>query len=254
MPQIFRDIPQRSKDWFALRRGRICSSHVGDLVDSDGNLKRGRSKGDSIGQGVRSYVAQLVSERISGYIELDTFSSAAMEYGVQHEAAARAALEFQTGLTFVNVGGCLSDCGRWWASADGIATETDGAVWAVAEIKIPLPKSQVKYLLDSKELMDEYEPQLYHEMLVTQAQAGYLFSYGPGLSARRVNVLCEVSADDPFIENLRASLERVDELVREALRSIGASETLPPVAMPEPAKSDREWFAENFGTPTEAAR
>lgn len=243
---IYREIPQKSQQWFELRRGRVCSSQVAGIVDGDGLLRRGRTKSATYSDGVKGYVAKLVAERVSGYSAIEgEYQSSAMMYGVAYEHAARAALELHVGVGFESIGGVLSDCGRWWASSDGVAMDGDKIV-AVAEIKIPTPKTQVSYLLDESALIDEYKPQLCHEMLVTGAEHGFLFSYGAGINAKRVNVLSEVDKSDPFIAALRESLEIFDMLVMDALRRIGA-DTTPPVAVK--VETNREWFERQFGTP-----
>lgn len=245
---LYRTPAQRTAAWFSLRRGRVCSSAVERIVDDEGCLRRGRGKAEPIGQAVHTYVAELVAERVSGYVDTgQAFASAAMDYGMRHEAAARAALEFETGLMFEQVGGVMSACGRWWASGDGIHV-VGGTVAAVSEIKIPLPKTQVAYLLDESRLIGEYKPQVCHEMLVSGAEVGLLYSYGADLQCTRPNVLVEIHGDDPFIENLRASLETLDELVRAACRRLGAPETMPiPVTEDELNERFREaWW--NLGS------
>ena len=247
---IYRTPAQRTKAWLDLRRGRVCSSEIHRIVDDEGNLKRGRSKAEPISAAVYTYVAELVAERVSGYVDAGpSFASAAMEYGTQHEAAARAAMEFETGIEFEQVGGCMSTCGRWWASGDGLY-DGDPCNVAVCEIKIPLPKTQVAYLLDRDKLVADYKPQVCHEMLVSGAATGYLFAYGAGLNCTSPNVLVQIHADDPFIANLRAALERLDEIVRAACQQIGAPETMP---IPAAEQTDREWFEQNFGFEDEAA-
>ena len=245
--KIFRDIAQRTAKWHELRRGRVCSSAVSRIVDGDGNLKKGRSKAEPISQAVHTYVAELIAERVSGYVDTGmAYASAAMDYGQQHEAAARAAIEFETGIEFEQVGGCLSTCGRWWASGDGIQANGDTVV-STCEIKIPTPKYQVAYLLDVSRLTDEYTPQVCHEMLVAGAATGFLYSYGAGLNCDRPNVLVQINGDDPFIANLRAALESFDVLVRAACRRIGCPETLPEPVVVDEAAAARQWFDEQFG-------
>lgn len=244
--RIFTDteLPQKTRRWFEMRRGRVCSSDVADFVDSDGCLKRGRSTTQPIGQAVRTYVAKLVAERVTGHMDISDFASQAMQYGAEHEAAARAALSLATDLDFEPVGGFLSGCGRWWSSSDGAAFYGDTeAVVAVAETKIPLPKTQVAYLLDEQKLIDDYKPQLCHEILVSGAACGYLFSYGAGFQCRRANVLVTINGDDPFIANLRASLETIDGMVNEAMDRIGGSGGLA-----DPPQTAEAWFEEVFGT------
>ena len=239
---IYRDLKQKSPDWFQLRRGRVCSSDVHRIVDSEGVLRRGRSKSAELSEGVQTYIAQLVSERVSGYVDDSSeYQSQAMGYGIDFEHAARLALGIETNLDFAPIGGILSSCGRWWASSDGVAMHGTG-VFKVAEIKIPNPRTQVSYLLDERRLIEEYKPQVCMEILVAEAAGGCLFSYGAGINADRANVLIEISCDDPFIDNLRASLERLDQLVAQAMAHIGADA---PLITPPPDTTDqavRDYF------------
>lgn len=263
--KIYRDLTQKSQEWFDLRRGRICSSDMNKVIDTEGRLRQPRSKSSDMAESVRTYVHQLVAERISGYVDAgNDWASAAMEYGIRFEAAARSALSFQTGLDFQPVGGVLSTCERLWTSSDGIAmSDADPTkVAAIAEIKIPIPKTQVGYLLSPQDCVDEYKPQLAHEMIVSEADRGYLFSYGPGLEVPAPNVLIEVTAGSAYIANLRGAIEQIDGYVLAALRRLGVPHAMllpPPIPQARPTKEDdataaREWFDATFGTDEDAKR
>lgn len=240
---IYRHLKQKSRDWFDMRRGRVCSSDVGRIIDANGKLKASRS-GKGYSDAVYTYAHQLIAERAGGYIDLSEFASRAMEYGIRHEAAARSALSLFTDLEFATIGGVLSECGRWWASTDAVA-ESGGEVVAVAEIKIPNHKTQVGYLLNPDWLWADYKPQLAFEMIVSGAKVGFLFSYGAELGLPQSNVLLELASDAEYVVALRESLEQFDRFLGGLCSQLGVDNR--PPKPPVSHMSDREQFEKAFG-------
>jgi hypothetical protein len=73
-------LEQRSPEWFAIRCGKATASRIADITADENRLRRIRA----------NYKAQLVAERLTG-VPADSFSNAAMQWGVDHEAEAREA-------------------------------------------------------------------------------------------------------------------------------------------------------------------
>jgi len=79
------EYPQGSEEWQAIRAGKVTASKITDIM---AKLKSGKPSA-----GRTTYMGQLIAERLTG-VKLDSFSNAAMQWGVETEPQARAAYEF----------------------------------------------------------------------------------------------------------------------------------------------------------------
>lgn len=239
-----KDLRQRTVPWFDARCGRVCSSEVGAVIAADGRLRKARN-GNGRAESVKTYVNKLVSELLSGYVAISDYASTDMQYGARNEESASGMLSLITDMEFEAVGGMLSDCRRWWASSDGVSFWADGSVKAVAEIKTPTPKRMVGYLLDPESFVEEYIAQVAVEIIVSGAEVGYLFAYGPGLKASESHVLRTIEAGDQYVLNVRASLNDLGAMVVDALAKLGAECFEPPPAPKTAAEIEaegRDWL------------
>ena len=82
---------QRTDEWFAQRAGKVTASSVYKVM---AKTKTGWSADRD------NYKAQLVVEMLTGQ-PAKTYSNAAMEWGVQTEAEARAAYEARMGVLVI---------------------------------------------------------------------------------------------------------------------------------------------------------
>jgi putative phage-type endonuclease len=114
---------QQTEQWFTDRLGRVTASRLADVL---AKTKTGYSASRA------NYMTQLVLERITK-TRAESYSNAAMEWGVTQEPFARAAYEAHTGQMVEEVGFIqhpdIEDAG---ASPDGLVGD-DGMV----EIKCP---------------------------------------------------------------------------------------------------------------------
>ena len=117
------EITQGTPEWFAERLGRVTASRLADVL---AKTKTGYSASRA------NYMTQLVLERITK-TRAESYSNAAMAWGVEQEPFARAAYEAHTGQMVEEVGFIqhpdIEDAG---ASPDGLVGD-DGMV----EIKCP---------------------------------------------------------------------------------------------------------------------
>ena len=98
----------------------------------------------------------------------------------------------------VQVGLCISDCGRWGASPDGLVGD-DGLV----ELKNPLGKTQVERLLTLEpKLPTAYIQQVQGQLFVTERSWCDFVSYVPGLPL----FVLRVYRDSIFCDKLEAAL------------------------------------------------
>lgn len=106
---------------------------------------------------------RLAAERILG-VSLDReFSSAAMEAGREFEPKARAWYEMAHDCEVEQVGICISDCGRYGASPDGLVGDT-----GLIELKCPEAQTHVGYLLGDLGAYADYSLQIQGQLWVAE--------------------------------------------------------------------------------------
>jgi hypothetical protein len=146
-----------------------------------------------------------------GSIMPQGYVSPAMQNGIQMEGEARKFLEMELGADISEVGFILDDSRRWGSSPDGILNGNEGV-----ELKVPLAKTHVKYLLGEKKVPDEYMAQVHGGLIVTGFNAWTFLSYCPNLPPFMVSV-----QPDEYTERLRACLEIFDGMYNDALKKLG---------------------------------
>lgn len=176
---------QKTPEWFAARCGIPTASSFDKLITTTGKQSAQRTK----------YMYQLAGERVSGKSE-DGFQSAAMLRGIETESEARRFYEFTSSQTITQVGFCLSDCGRYGASPDGLVGE-DGLL----EIKCPTLAVHVGYLLENKPPTDYFQ-QTQGQLFVTGRKWSDFISYYPGLQP----LVIRVTPDQAFHQLLSTEL------------------------------------------------
>lgn len=190
---------QGTTEWHLARRGVPTASNFSKIITSSGKKSLSREK----------YMYELAGQKLGGIVE-ETYQSFAMQRGTLLESEARDLYEFAHS-PVQKVGLCLSDCGRWGASPDGLVGENGGL-----EIKCPLIYTHVEYLLKSKDEMPiEYFQQVQGALLVTGREWWDFVSYYPGLKP----LIIREDPEPVFQRLLKKELEEfcneLDELVRK---------------------------------------
>lgn len=154
---------QRSAEWHAARLGKVTASKVADVV---ARTRTGYAASRA------NYMAQLVCERLTGK-PTEGFSNAAMEWGVEQEAAARDAYSARVGELVTEVGfidhPAIPMAG---ASPDGIVGT------GIVEIKCPSTATHIEYLFE-REPPQKYFYQMQWQMACTGADWCDWVSYDP---------------------------------------------------------------------------
>lgn len=180
---------QYSPEWWNARRGLPTASNFGRIITP--------ARGDYSKQ-AEGYIYELIASLYDpNYGVVEDYQSAAMRNGTILEPEARRFYQFSRGVRVQEVGLCVTDCGRFAGSPDGLCGD-DGCL----EIKSPLHKTQVEYLLRG-ELPTEYRAQVHGHLIVTGRDWCDFLSYAQGLP----ELLVRVTPDD-FTASLRESLER----------------------------------------------
>jgi putative phage-type endonuclease len=213
------DIEQRSDDWFAIRCGKATASRIADIV---AKTKSGPSASRA------NYMAQLVSERLTGVAE-QGYSNAAMQWGCAYEADARAAYSFREDADVIEVGFVEHPTIAWsGASPDGLVGD-DGLV----EIKCPNTATHIDTLLSGK-VPEKYRTQMLWQMACTGRKWCDFVSYDPRLPEKMRLFVARVERSEAEIAELE---DAVAVFLKEVADKVIA---LREAYDPQPANDDAE--------------
>ena len=142
---------QRTPEWFQKRLGKVTASRIADLM---AKTKTGP------GASRANYLAQLVTERLTG-TPTESYKSPAMDWGIEQEAAARAAYSARMGVLVDEVDFVDHPTMQAGASPDGLVGE-DGLI----EIKCPNTSTMLE-LLEDRTIPTKYRLQMQWQLAVT---------------------------------------------------------------------------------------
>lgn len=182
---------QGSDEWKAARLGKVTASRMADLM---AKTKTG------YGAGRANLMAQLIAEKLTGVSD-DSYTNAAMAWGTEHEAEARAAYVFHCGLPVAEVGFIdhphVPDSG---ASPDGTVGD-DGLV----EIKCPNTATHIDTLL-SKAVPGKYVKQMLWQMACTGRKWADYCSYDPRMPANLSLFVKRVAFDAEAVKEMESEV------------------------------------------------
>jgi putative phage-type endonuclease len=201
---------QRSEAWFAARAGRLTGSKA-DCI-----LSKGKGSAESVGR--RDYRLQLACEILTGQPQEESFTNAAMQWGIEQESYALRAYEAATGDVVRRTGFLQHNEHRAGCSLDGDLNNFQG----ILELKCPKTATHVGYWR-SGGVPSTYLPQLTHNMWVTGAEYVDFASFDPrlpkALQLYRVRLLRAEMAIEAYEAAAIAFLREVDAEVK-ALREL----------------------------------
>jgi putative phage-type endonuclease len=207
-------IPQSDTEaWFAARLGKVTASRI---ADATARIKNGW------GASRANYMAELIAERLTS-TPAESYTNAAMQWGIDHEAEARAAYEFYTDAT-VGLGGFIAhpkipDAG---ASPDGFI-ESAGLL----EIKCPNTATHIDTLL-ALSLPEKYLKQMQFQMACSGAMWCDFVSYDPRMPESMRLFVRRVERNAGLIASLeqdvREFLTEMDERIAALQKHYGARE------------------------------
>ncbi len=181
-------IPQGTPAWIAARMGRVTASRVADVI------AKTRS---GWGASRANYMAQLIAERLTG-VAGESYTNAAMQWGVDTEPQARAMYEFMTDATVTEAGfdqhPTIAMSG---ASPDGYVGE-DGLL----ECKCPNTATHIETLLGGS-IPEKYITQMMWQMACRPERRWCDFvSFDPRLPEAARMFIQRVPRDDTAIAGL----------------------------------------------------
>ena len=198
------DIVQQSPEWFAQRCGKATASRIADIV---AKTKSGYSTSRA------NYMAQLVVERMTTQVA-ESYTNAAMEWGIENEGFARAAYESKTGVLVDEVGAIdHPTIAMSAASPDGLVGD-DGCL----EIKCPGTAQHISTLL-GEEIAKKYYDQMQWQLTCTGRYWCDFVSFDPRMPKELQLFVKRVPRDDKYIAELEEEviqfLAEVDDKVNK---------------------------------------
>ncbi|MCP4262766.1 MAG: YqaJ viral recombinase family protein [Planctomycetes bacterium] len=186
---IISDCEQLSSEWFAEHAGIPGASSFKEFITTTGKLAT-KTRRDG-------YLYKMAAEHLSGSKE-EGYQSRDMLAGVENEHRARVLWQIINGVEVEQVGMVYPDeQKRYLCSPDGLIDRKEGL-----EIKRPIDKTQIKYLLENR-VPPDYYAQVQGSLLVTGFDVWNFFSWSEGLPPLDL----KVGRDEEFIKKLSDALD-----------------------------------------------
>ena len=195
---------QGSESWHRERMGKVTASRIADMM---AKTKTGW------GASRANYAAQLVAERLTG-VPAETFSNAAMKWGTDMEPEARAAYEFYSGLSVIEIGFIphprIDQSG---ASPDGLVGDQ-----GLVEIKCPQTATHIETLL-GQAIPGKYIYQMQWQMACTGRAWCDWVSYDPRMPESMRLFTKRLERDDTMLKDLEREISVfLDEIRKTVFR------------------------------------
>lgn len=195
---------QGSVEWLQSRCGKVTASRLADVMAKTRN---------GYGASRANYLAQLVAERLTG-TPADSFTNAAMQWGIETEPQARREYEFTSNVEVVEAGFILHPAIPYaGASPDGLISD-DGMV----EIKCPNTATHIDTLI-SRNVPDKYIKQMMWQMACTGRQWNDFVSFDPRMPANLQLFVKRVPRDNKLITEMEFEvikfLADVDKTIKQ---------------------------------------
>lgn len=187
MAIIIDNFLQGSDLWMKEKAGNPGASDISKIITSKGERSKQRDE----------YMRQLAGELITGECE-ETVQSIHMKNGLEREGEARTLFEMIHNVDVRRVALIYKDEQKQYhVSPDGLVGDEAGI-----EIKCPMMKTQVKYLLDGK-LPTDYFSQIQMSLYVSERKYWWFLSYYKKLPP----LILRIERDGAFISKLKAELD-----------------------------------------------
>lgn len=199
---------QQDEAWRRLRLGCATGSGFADVLS-----KPTSGKGESTGR--RNYRVRLALELLTGQPEENTFTSRAIQTGIEREPIARARFEEETGLlveevSFIKLNHMMVGC-----SPDGLIDGDEGL-----EIKCPTKAIHLEYLRLVDQPPAEYLAQVQGCMLVSGRKRWRFASFNPDFPLELQLHHFVVERDDIYIRKLEDELWKFTSEVKATVREL----------------------------------
>jgi len=199
--QVIKDIEQGSQEWLQMRLGVATASNFDKIITSTGVESKA----------LKDYAFELASDSLLTEPEVG-FQSEAMIRGNKLEEEARSYYSFVTDNKVEEV---------TFIKKDNIGYSPDGLIGdnGLIEIKCPLKKNHLKYLIDNK-LPTKYKAQVQGGLYISQREYCDFVSYHPLFKDEKKMLVIRVERDEEFIKKLSDLLIKTIELRNSLLTQL----------------------------------
>lgn len=193
-PQPYLNIEQGSPEWKAARLGHVTASNMDDVMSKgkEGKEAAGRYK----------YKVKLVAERLTN-VAGESFSNAAMEWGVENEKFACIAYEAARDVLVDKTGFWLHPEIDWLGVSPDRLVGDDGLL----EVKCPNTTTHLDYIFDGK-VPSGYMKQIQCQLWVTGRRWCDFISFDPRLPKRNQLLIIRVDRDEDMIAKMEAETKK----------------------------------------------
>lgn len=235
MPIFYKDVEQRSAEWYRLRMSIVTASEIEKIITPGGKPSKS----------CQNYMNGKLASWVLGYPideEVEPYESKWMVHGRENEEGAVKAFEFQQGMDTEEIGFVTSDDGMVGCSPDRMVCLTPAGALAeppyagTLEIKCPAPQTQIGYLIGSS-VADEYRLQVSTQMWVLGLDRAWVSSYHPKLPA----VILEIGRDEKLIAQIAAAVGAFNEVMLQRREELETK--FGPFVRPE-QPATKEWGEE----------
>ena len=188
---IIHEFPQRSPEWFAIRRGKITASQVGMFVANASTQKAKDAR--------QNLIDKLLGEMADGEDTAPSYEDYWMKRGTLLEPESISAYESATGHEVYHVGFIEHDTLPIGCSPDGMLVGMESGI----EGKAVKGSTQIRRIRENV-LPAEYVCQIHHSMIVCNAPWWDFWSYHPNLPPFRIRTY-----RDGFTDQLEAGLHEL---------------------------------------------
>lgn len=190
---------QQTSEWFEARCGCLTASRAKAVIN--------RKKNGEPYAEYYTVLEQIVGERLTGIVA-STGTTAAMQWGIDHEEEAREQYVIETGRDVALTGFVKHPTVRWLgASPDGLVGD-DGLI----EIKCPTTLTHLKRVA-SGAVPEEYKPQMLVQLLCTGRKWVDFVDYDPRLSDDWEKARFFCVRFEPTAEELQDALAKCQEFL-----------------------------------------
>lgn len=200
---IVHEMQQGTPEWFAVKCGKISASNMSAVLAKG----QGKTRG--------AYMMKVLAERLSG-VPQESYTNAAMQWGIDTEPMAREAYEAAT-LNVVQQVGFIECSEILGCSPDGLIGD-DGGV----EIKCPNTATHLQYILDGK-LPSEYACQIQSTLWMTGRKWWDFVSFDPRIQGKSRLFHIRVERDEAKINEIEIGVELFIQELKELEAKIKAA-------------------------------
>ena len=202
-------VEQGTELWKQYRSAMCTASRFADARAKLSKASKNGKAGDPAGSAL-DYAWSIAIERVAGVSIDESFVTWQMKRGTSLEPHARLAYELETGNLASEAGICVSDCGRFAYSSDGLCGE-DGMI----EIKCPASPQKIGAIWSNPEgAADEYIDQIYGGLWLTGRKWCDFIMYCPWLESVGKDLFIKrIYRDEEYIASLESDLMDFSVLV-----------------------------------------